>query len=299
MSKTKRALKIKLIPISKINILNPRVRNQNIFYDIANNMTQVGLKRPITVMPCQSGAQDKEYDLVCGQGRLEAFMSCGQTEIPAIIIEANEEEALIMSLVENLARRKHNPIDLLQGIELLRKQKYDTKTICTKTGMSSEYINSIIKLMDHGEERLLVAVETGQMPLSLAVRVVTSPDDEQRALQETYESKQLRGKKLLFAKKLIESRRREGKLFRKRLGGRGGGDGSIVAKDILKVYQKEVDRKRLFTRKAEIVSSNLTFVVEALRRLFKEDHFITLLRAENMLSMPAVLRAMLDAKVVS
>jgi ParB family chromosome partitioning protein len=170
------------------------------------------------------------------------------------------------------------------------------KVIAAKIGVSTAYIDDILSLMKRGEERLIVAVETGNIPLSLAVRVASSPGDEQRALQEAYESKQLRGKKLLFAKKLFEARRREGKLFRSRQGGRGNGDGSMVAKDILKIYHKEVDRKRLFTRKAEIVSSSLTFVVEAMHRLFKEDHFVTLLRAENMTSMPASLRTMLDAK---
>lgn len=296
MSKTKRAAQVKLIPISKINILNPRIRNQKIFFDIAGNMAQVGLKRPVTVTPCRSGMPDKDYDLVCGQGRMEAFLACGQTEIPAIVVDANEEQALIMSLVENLARRKHRPIDLLHGIELLQKQGYNVKTIAAKIGVTTHYIDDILSLMKRGEERLLVAVETGNIPLSLAVRVASSPEDEQRALHEAYESKQLRGKKLLFAKKLMETRRREGKLLRSRSGSRGGGNGSIVAKDILKVYHKEVDRKRLFTRKAEVVSTSLTFVVEAMHRLFKEDHFVTLLRAENITSMPAALRAMLDAK---
>ena len=41
------------------------------------------------------------YDLVCGQGRLEAFVALGQNEIPAIVIEASEEDCYVMSLVEN------------------------------------------------------------------------------------------------------------------------------------------------------------------------------------------------------
>lgn len=118
--KGKRESQIKMIPIDKINILNPRARNQKVFLDIATNMTQVGLKRPITVTPCLSGAEGKEYDLICGQGRIEAFLTCGQTEIPAIVIDANEEQALIMGLVENLARRQHRATDLLQGVDPVR-----------------------------------------------------------------------------------------------------------------------------------------------------------------------------------
>jgi len=297
MSKGVRNSQIKVIEIDKVNILNPRVRNQKVFEEIAGNIAQVGLKRPITVKP-SSSVPGKEYDLVCGQGRLEAYMACGQTEIPALVIEANEEQALIMSLVENLARRQHRATDLMQGIEILQKQGYDTKTIAEKTGLSPEYAGGVINLMQRGEERLLAAVEAGHVPLSVAIKVAEAPDDEQRALQEAYESKQLRGKKLLVAKRLIETRKRRGKTFQGggNSGTRSRNSGAISAQDVLKVYQKEVDRKRLLTRKAEIVSSRMLFITEALHRLFREDNFCNLLRAEGLITLPKPISELMAEK---
>lgn len=67
---------ITIIPIEEINILNPRVRNKVIAEGIKQNIREVGLKRPITVTPRKDG---KKYDLVCGQGRLEAFIAVGAT----------------------------------------------------------------------------------------------------------------------------------------------------------------------------------------------------------------------------
>ena len=52
-------------------------------------------------------------------GGLEAFVELGQAEIPAIIIEATEEDCYLMSLVENLARRKHSPLELIREIDVL------------------------------------------------------------------------------------------------------------------------------------------------------------------------------------
>ena len=124
---------IKMIPIDKIHILNPRVRNQKLFQAIAKNIADVGLKRPITVR-LGSQVSGKDYDLVCGQGRMEAFQQAGKKQIPAIVINASEEEALVMSLVENLARRMHRSVDVLQGVEILKRQGYDVKTISQKTG---------------------------------------------------------------------------------------------------------------------------------------------------------------------
>lgn len=295
--KGKRASEIKMIQVDRINILNPRARNQKIFHDIAVNITQVGLKRPITVTPCRSSAQDKDYDLICGQGRLEAFLACGQKEIPAIVIDASEEQALIMSLVENLARRQHRASDLLHGIEVLQKNGYNGKTIAEKTGLSLDYVNGLLNLMAKGEERLLAAVETGQMPIALAIRIAENPEDEQRALREAYESKQLRGNKLLIAKRLIDTRRRRGKTFsdesgRKRI----KSDVVITSQSILKVYQREVDRKRLLTRKADVVNNRLLFITEALRQLLEEDSFKNLLRAEGLTTLPKPLAALMDEK---
>jgi ParB family transcriptional regulator, chromosome partitioning protein len=296
-SKGKRASEIKMIQIDRINILNPRARNQKIFHDIAVNITQVGLKRPITVTPCRSNTQDKDYDLICGQGRLEAFMACGQKEIPAIIIDASEEQALIMSLVENLARRQHRASDLLYGIEVLRKNGYNGKTIATKTGLSHDYVNGLLNLMEKGEERLLAAVETGQMPIALAIRIAENPEDEQRALREAYESKQLRGNRLLMAKRLIDTRRRRGKTFSDESGRkRVKSDIVITSQSILKVYQREVDRKRLLTRKADVVNNRLLFITEALRQLLEEDSFKNLLRAEGLTTLPKPLAALMDEK---
>lgn len=297
MSKQQKPSKVRMIPIEKINVLNPRVRNKKIFSEITDNIEQVGLKRPITVTHCHSGEPGKEYDLVCGQGRLEAFLACGQSEIPAIIIDADEEQALIMSLVENCARRKHSAMDLMQGISILKKQGYDAKMIAQKTGLGPDYTNAVLTLMENGEERLLSAVEAGHMAITVAMRIAETPDENmQQALQQIYESKQLRGNKFLLAKKLVDSRRRRGKSLLGGGGGRTKNPGAVSAQDVMKIYQKEVDRKRLLTRKAEITNNRLLFILEALRRLLQEEHFNTLLRAEGLSTLPKPIADLLTEK---
>lgn len=298
-NKGKRASEIRMIPIDKINILNPRVRNQKVFLEIATNMTQVGMKRPITVTPSRAKVDGKDYDLICGQGRIEAFVAVGQKEIPAIVIDASEEQALIMSLVENLARRQHRANDLLQGIEILQKQGYDAQQIADKTGLVKDYVSGVLNLMERGEERLLSAVEAGHMPITLAIRLAENPEDEQRALHEAYESKQLRGNRLLLAKRLIDTRKRRGKTFldeRGKRSKRDKGDKALSVQDVLKVYQREVDRKRLLTRKADAVSNRMLFVTEALRELFQDEYFSTLLRAEGLTTLPKPLAGLMDEK---
>jgi ParB family chromosome partitioning protein len=285
MSKNMKTPTVKLIPIDKINILNPRVRNQKVFKDIVANIAQVGLKRPPTVTKCHSGVPDKDYDLICGQGRIEAFITRGQTKIPALVIDVDEETALIMSLVENMARRHHSSLELLKGIDLLKEKGYDARAIAKKIGVHEGYVADILTLRAHGEERLVNAVENGHMPLALAITIAKFPDDEQRALHDAYQSGELKGKRFLTAKRQLDLRRRHGKLLRN--GREKKSKSALISKaDIMKNYQKEIDRKRLMKQKADTVTNMMSFIVTGLRQLLKEDHFLTLLRAEKIEDMP-------------
>ncbi len=285
-----------MIDIDSINLLNPRARNQKVFREIANNMTEVGMKRPITVIPSRSGVPGKDYDLVCGQGRIEAFQACGQTQIWALVIEATAEQGMIMSLVENLARRQHRSLDLLKGVHLLQQEGYSPPEIARKTGLAEGYVYDVLGLMNKGEERLLAAAEDGKIPMYLAVRIAQSPEEEQRALHEAYESGQLRGHRLLEAKKLLDRRRARGKGIKSE--GRSGRRSRVMTgADVVKAFDLEMDRKRVLIAKAESVSTKMMFVVEALRRLLKDENYATLLRAENLHTMPKELATRVAERV--
>jgi ParB family chromosome partitioning protein len=107
---------IEMIPIERITVINPRVRNKKIFKEIISNIAEIGLKKPITVTR-RDESDGARYDLICGQGRLEAYQVLGQSEIPALVVDADTEDCMMMSLVENLARRQHRAIDLLCDIQ--------------------------------------------------------------------------------------------------------------------------------------------------------------------------------------
>src|SRR3546814_689991 len=97
------AQRVEMIPIDRITIVNPRLRSKKTFKGIVDNIAEIGLKRPITVTARQ-GEDGLVYDLVCGQGRLEAFRELDQTEVPALIVAADAEDCLVSSLVENCAQ---------------------------------------------------------------------------------------------------------------------------------------------------------------------------------------------------
>jgi ParB family transcriptional regulator, chromosome partitioning protein len=290
-SKPRGPKRVKTIPIDQIRFLNPRVRNRRNFQEIVQSIANVGLKRPITVSPRKSESDSANYDLVCGQGRIEAFIQLGQTEIPAIVIEAEESDCLVMSLVENCARRQHRAIDLLQDISTLRGRGYSDREIAPKIGVSVEYIHMIGTLLEKGEERLVTAVEAGILPLNMAIEIAKSSDEDvQQALTQAYTEKKLRGKKLVAVRRIIEQRRRRGKqMHDSRFGRRDGSKRPLTSESIIRVYRQEADRQKLLVKKAEVTQSRLLFIVEAIRELRDDENFANLLRAESLDSMPAFL----------
>ncbi len=287
MKKTQDAQTVEMAPIERITVINPRVRNERIFKEIISNIGEIGLKKPITVTR-RDGADGPRFDLVCGQGRLEAYQALGQQEIPALVVEADTQDCLMMSLIENLARRQHSAIDLLHDIEGLRKRGYNDTTIARKTGLTLEYVKGVSRLLQKGEHRLLRAVEAGQIPVSIAVEIAASSDAEvQGVLQQAYEKKLLRGQRLISARRLIEQRRRRGKGLRNTgMQNTKQRVRPLSSNALIRAFQDDVDRKRLLIRKAEATRNQLIFVTEALRKLFADENFLTLLRAEALDTLP-------------
>jgi ParB family chromosome partitioning protein len=279
---------VQMIPIDQINVLNPRSRNKTLFQGIVANISNLGLKRPITVALRKDPIDNKRYDLVCGQGRLEAFIALGQPEIPAIVKDASREECFLMSLVENVARRQQRPLELLREIESLRSRGYNSTEIAKKIDVTKAYVVGIVHLLKNGEERLLTAVEKGRIPLSVAMQIANADEDGiQRALCQAYEEKTLRGRRLLTVRRIIEMRKANGK--RTNQGVRRRNEQLQSAVGLVRAYRQEADRQKLLVKKSQLTEHRLLLIVSGVKNLFRDDNFLTLLRAEGLDSLPAPL----------
>jgi ParB family chromosome partitioning protein len=241
---------IQQIAIGEITVLNPRARNRRVFNELVTSIAHLGLKKPITVSRRPDG---NGYDLVCGQGRLEAFTALGETHIPAIVTEASEEDCFVMSLVENLARRHRKPLELIRDIDSLRQRGYSNAQIAEKTDFSEEYIYAIGYLLDHGEQRLLASVEKGVIPASIAMEIVRAKESEvQKALAEAYEQKTLPGNQILAIRRIIEQRNVSGKNLHGKVPIQQPGRKRVTAESLVRAYRKETERQQLLVKKASL-----------------------------------------------
>lgn len=278
---------VQMVPISAITVENPRERSEKTFRALVDSIGKVGLKKPITVVRVD-GEAGPSWRLVCGQGRMEAYVALGETHIPAIVVDANEVERLLRSVIENIARRQQRPLELLQDIAILRDRGYSDHDIAEKTGLSLSYVHEIGELIANGEERLLIAVETGHMPLSVALYITRAEEkDVQKALEAAYASGELRGKKLLEARRLVELRQRHGKQ-------RGATRTQqprvrMTSAALVRAYRAEAERQQDMIRRAQSTRGSLLFLDAAFQSLLKDENFLTLLRAEGLESLPRII----------
>jgi ParB family chromosome partitioning protein len=283
---------VTFVPISRIEVLNSRDRNMKVFEEIVDSIRLIGLKKPITVAERVGADGQPKYALVCGEGRLNAFRILGETHIPALVVDVSDEDAFIMSLAENIARRGYRPLEILADIALLRERGYSADSIIQKTGLSAKYVRDIVFLLDQGEERLIEGVQRGTIPLTTALEIARANEngkgDETNLgdlLQEAYENGQLKGRQIIEAKRLIEKRQE--------LGPSSPNTAQIKpptsSYSLVRTYQKEVERQRKMVLKAEHAHQRLLLVVQGLKKLFVDDNFVNLLRAEGLDTLPKYL----------
>ena len=293
MTDTEDRIVIETISIERITVLNPRVRDRKKFREIVDSIGKVGLKQPIKVSLTRGADGEAAYNLVYGQGRLEAFVALGQKEIPAIVTGLSEDDSLLMGLVENVARRQHRPVEMLRAIGTLHEQGYTDRQIAAKIGYSVDYVVKIRRLLQAGEDRLLFAVETGRMPLKVAMAIAAANDEDlQRVLTQAFENHDLTLRLVIAARRWIENRPRHGRTKRPARGARRRQP--VSSAGVVHTLKRSAEQHRLLIKRADLAAGQLRFIVQGLRVLFSDDNFLNLLRAENVRTMPAPLARLIE-----
>lgn len=283
------------IPANQLRVLNPRTRNPYFFSQLVENIATVGLKRPITVAYGGKNEEGDWYEVLCGQGRLEALKALGETMIPCCIVEASQIDRFLITLTENIARRRHSAVELMNGLQVLRAKGYTNDQIARKTNLDPAYISGVLVLLERGEQRLLQAVEKRDMPLWLAVEIArSSSEDVQAAMLSAYESKTLKGEQLIRVRRLISKREATGKKMSSRLQSKD----NTTPQKLLRTYQTEVRRKKIVLQNARIQDQRLLLIISAIKRFLSDEHFRTLLRAEGIKDIPEAVATRLPQELL-
>ena len=109
-----------LLPITQVEPgLNQPRRNfdQDALSDLAESIRQHGILQPLTVRRLSSGY----YQIIAGERRWRAARMAGLTQVPAMIVEADDRKVMELGLIENLQREDLNPMEEAMGYRSLMK----------------------------------------------------------------------------------------------------------------------------------------------------------------------------------
>lgn len=109
------------LPISKVEpgLKQPRKRfNESAMADLADSIRTHGIIQPLTVRRLQSGY----YQIIAGERRWRAAKQAGLSEVPAVIVEADDRKVMELGLIENLQREDLNPMEEAAGYRTLMEE---------------------------------------------------------------------------------------------------------------------------------------------------------------------------------
>lgn len=153
------ALNIVELPIDEIK---PNPYQQRKYFDfyslnrLTESIKRFGVIQPITVRIVNG----KNYELVAGERRLRASRAAGLKTIPAVFVDADEEESSILSFIENLQRKNLSYIEEAEGYKSLMDDfGMGVEEISASTGVSKCLINNRLKILELPEEALKIISE--------------------------------------------------------------------------------------------------------------------------------------------
>lgn len=276
---------IVMISIDQIKIINPRLRNKFIHDGIKESINKRGLSKPVTVRRIEDPLYS--YALVCGQGRIEAILGLGESLVPAIIRNISEEDAYIMSLAENIVRRKPRSNELLEVVRTMNKKGLNDSEIAEILGYSVSWVSYIRKLLDKGEHKLLSAADRGEIPLYLAVEFSKcNNEDSQKLLVDAYEKKLLKTKDIQKLRSIL-NQRQEGKKGNSTIAFSQRKDNNRMTTDeLMKIYKDTIHEHRTILEHSDFIKEKLTVINEIFTKLLQHDSFIKLASEEKLAKIP-------------
>jgi len=113
---------------------------------LAESIKRAGVIQPLVVRPLKGDTG--RFELITGERRFRAAGKAGLKTVPVIVIEANDEELSVLSLIENIQREDLNPIDEAEGFRsLVDNFGLTQEEIAGRIGMSRSAVANALRLL--------------------------------------------------------------------------------------------------------------------------------------------------------
>ncbi len=119
--------------------------------ELADSIAEHGVLQPLLVRPLPNGS----YQLIAGERRYRASRMAGLTEVPVVIKSLSDEEAAVISLIENLQRENLNPVEEANGFnDLIKQFGLTQEEAAKKVGKSRPAVANALRLLKLPKEVL-------------------------------------------------------------------------------------------------------------------------------------------------
>jgi len=143
---------------------------------LADSISEHGIIQPLTVRELKSGY----YQIIAGERRWRAARLANLSEVPVVVIEADDKKAMELALIENLQRQDLNPVEEALGYKSLMEDHGMTQEEAAKrVGKSRPAVTNALRLLSLSEE-VLKKVRSGELSAGHARAVLTVKSEKKQ-----------------------------------------------------------------------------------------------------------------------
>lgn len=199
------AVKLKIMDIEPNRDQPRKIFDEDALAELADSIAKHGVIQPLLVRPMPDGS----YQLVAGERRWRASRMAGLTEVPVVIKELSDDEAMALALIENLQREDLNAIEEAQGIKALMDTLSLTQDeAAERVGKSRPAVANALRLLKLPDS-VIALVSDGKLSPGHA-RALLGFKDEQDII-ETADLIIEKGLTVRDVEKLVKKRNKESK----------------------------------------------------------------------------------------
>lgn len=199
------AVKLKIMDIEPNRDQPRKIFDEDALAELADSIAKHGVIQPLLVRPMPDGS----YQLVAGERRWRASRMAGLTEVPVVIKELSDNEAMALALIENLQREDLNAIEEAQGIKALMDTLSLTQDeAAERVGKSRPAVANALRLLKLPDS-VIALVSDGKLSPGHA-RALLGFKDEQDII-ETADLIIEKGLTVRDVEKLVKKRNKEPK----------------------------------------------------------------------------------------
>lgn len=174
--------RVQMLPVEDIrpNQHQPRTEfSDEALRELSGSIERSGLMQPLVVRSTGNSGE-VPWELIAGERRLRAIKLLGRPQVPAIVVEAGDQDAAEMALIENLQREDLNPLDRATALANLRDTfGLNQSDLAERVGLDRSSVANLLRILEL-DDFCAAAVRRGTLSLGHAKALLALTDDVHR-----------------------------------------------------------------------------------------------------------------------